>query len=220
MRFSSLIRLTGAVVAVVVLGGCPDPEGQFDEFEKRQAAIGGDGGSNTGGAPACETPTIEGEADGIYMFSLSVIIDPPKAFALDATVVTHAADPLTVDLSLQPLSKADQMTNVGEVIAFTDLPINAGGSFDWDLGEVALINAGNPISAFDVRATIQLHGELCGGDALGFICGDVTGTVIEPAALEGYDLEGSKFTMQRYEGTKPFPVINCEKDPAVYPAAQ
>lgn len=223
MRFSSLISLTGALVTAVVLCGCPDPEGQFAEFEKRQAALDGDGGSNTGGAPACETPTIEGEADGVYMFALSVVLDPPKAFALDATVVTHAADPLTLDLSLQPLSKTDQTTEVGEVISFTDLPINAGGSFDWDLGEVALVNAGNPISAFDVRANIQLHGELCGGESLGFICGTVTGTVIEPAALEGYDLgsgKGSNFTMQRYEGDKPAPVINCEKDPAVYPAAE
>ncbi|MBL8744506.1 MAG: hypothetical protein JNK04_25535, partial [Myxococcales bacterium] len=208
MRFSSLIGVTGAALALgVVLSGCPDPEGQFDEFEKRQAAL-GDGGSGTGGAPEC-LPTIEGEADGEYLFALSATLDPPKAFALAGTLVTHAGDPLTVDLSLQPLAKEDQMTAVGDPLVYTDLPVNADGSFEWDLGDIVLVNAANPISEFDVAATVQLNGGLCGGDDLGFICGNVTGVVTAP--LNMFDLAGSTFTMQRYEGDIPAPVINCAK---------
>lgn len=219
MRFSSLTSVSGVwflAVGLFALTGCPDPEGQFAEFEDRQAKL-GDGGGGVGGGASC-TPAIEGEADGSYMFALSVVLDPPKAFALDTVVVTHAGDPLSVDMTLQPLAKEDQMTPVGDALVFTGLAVNPNGTFEWDLGEVSLINAGNPISAFDVRAEVKLLGTLC-GDSLGFICGDVTGTVIEPDALNGYDLAGSTFTMQRYDGEKPAPVINCAGDPAVYPAA-
>lgn len=210
----SFASVSGIALALgVVLTGCPDPEGQFAEFEARQDEISGSGGQGTGGATAC-TPTVLGEADGVYIFALSATIDPDKAFALDATVITSAADPLSVDMTFQPLAKEDQTTPVGSEIVFTGLPVNADGTFEWDLGMITLINAANPISAFDVEATLTLHGSLCGGDALGFICGDVTGLVTKP--LNMFDLVGSTFTMQRYDGTKPAPVINCAKDPAVY----
>jgi len=219
MRFSSLTSVSGVgflAVGLFALTGCPDPEGQFKEFEDRQAAI-GEGGGGVGGGADC-TPTVEGEADGEYLFALSASLDPPKAFALAGTVTTHAGDPLMVDMSLQPLAKEDRMTPVGDPIVLTDLPVNADGSFEWDLGAIVLVNAANPISAFDVEANVQLHGGLCGGESLGFICGDVTGVVTAP--LNMFDLVGSTFTMQRYDSEIPAPVINCVKEPAVYPAAE
>ncbi len=213
MRFASLVLWTGGALALT-LTGCPDPEGQFTEFEERQKAISGDGGGGTGGGGTCTAPT-EGEADGVYLFALSATINEFKAFALDATLTTSGSDPLLVDMTLQPLAKEDQTTPVGDPISFTGLEVNADGTFEWDLGAITLINAANPISAFDVESTLILSGVFCGGEeGIAFVCGDVNGIVTAP--LNMFDLVGSTFTMQRYEGEKPAPVINCAKDPANY----
>jgi len=218
------LAIFGGALVLVPLTGCPDPEGKFNDFTDRYNAIhndqGGSGGA--GGAAAC-TPTMEGEADGKYLFALSSNIAPKKAFALDATVVTHAAaDGLTLDITLQPLSGMDQMTPVGDPLTFTALPVGADGHFDWDLsaqtgGSITLVKEANPITPFDVESTLQLHGDLCGADRLGFICGTVTGVTSKP--LVNHDLsdgDGSAFTMTRYDTTLPAPVINCAGDPAEY----
>lgn len=204
-----------AVAFFMVLGsGCPDPQGEFDSFAERYDSINNtdDGGGGTGGGGDCTLPA-EGEADGKYLFTLSAKLNAKKAFALDATVVTHSADEgLTLDLTLQPLSGADRVTPVGDPIVAEGLPVNADGSFEWDFGDVTLIADANPISPRDVETTLQLKGQICGG--ADFLCGDVTGTVSKP--LAGFDLKGSTFTMQRYETELPTPLINCNKDPAVY----
>jgi hypothetical protein len=218
-RFSLLASILATAGLNFSLAGCPDPEGAFEDFATRyednhKTTSTGTGGS--GGGEAC-TPATEGELDGEYMFSLSARLSPKKAFALDTTMTTHddGAGGLTVDLDLQPLSKDDQTTPVGTVLSFTALPVAADGSFTWDLGMVTLPGAANPITGADVVTTLQLAGDLCGGDRAGFVCGDVTGQVTEPLMA---DLSpGSAFTMQAaVGGSLPSPVINCAKDPAVY----
>lgn len=220
MGNARLVSLVAA--AALALAACPDPQGEFDAFGERINQIEDDGeggtGGGEGGAPAC-LPQAAGEADGQYLFALSAAdLNAEKAFALDADVVTTDAGDgaLSLTLTLQPLSKTDQSTPVGDPLVFEDLPVNADGTFEWDFGTVTLIEEANPISEGNyVEATLVLTGSLCGGDRADFICGNVTGTVLHP--LEGFPLTESKFTMQRYEGSDlPEPVINCAKDPAVY----
>jgi hypothetical protein len=195
--------------------GCPDPQGRFDEFGERYDAI----NNNEGGAPPSEgcaddaTAPAVGEADGQYLFTLSVTLNPKLAFAIDVGVTTKASgDQLLVDLVLQPLSAEDQTTAVGEPFAFADLPVAADGTFSWDFGEVTLVGAANPISGSDIVATLSLNGGLC-AESPAFFCGDVVGASSVPFEL---DLSGSTFTFQKYEGTIPSPLINCAKDPAEY----
>ncbi|MFO0553665.1 MAG: hypothetical protein U0271_35105 [Polyangiaceae bacterium] len=215
--FESLPSLSVWALALAALAtsGCPDPEGSFNDFGARYDAINNssDGGSGTGGAPDCAAVTA-GDNDGQYLFALSAVLSPKKAFALDTsmTVTSDGADGFLVDLNMQPLSKMDQMTPAGDPLVFTGLAVAADGTFTWDFGTVTLAGTANPISDLDIITTLVLTGQLCGGSD--FICGDVTGTVATP--IPDYDLTGSTFTMQRYEGTKPAPVINCAKDPAKY----
>ncbi len=209
---SSFLWIVGAAL---MSAGCPDPEGEFDKFADRYNEINseGGGGSGAGGAPEC-TPAMEGEMDGKYLFTLSAKINLKKAFALDTTLTTHASgEGLTVDLSLQPLSSTDQTTPVGDPLEFTALPVNADGTFEWDLGTVTLVKDANPITPSDVEAELQLVGSMCANKP-DFICGDANGTVLKP--LNMYDLAGSHFTLQRYDADLPSPVINCAGDPAVY----
>lgn len=215
--FESLPSLSVWALALAALAttGCPDPEASFNEFGDRYNAIhsSSDGGSGTGGAPDCAAVTA-GDNDGTYLFALSASLSPKKAFALDATmtVTSDGADGFVADLDLQPLSKMDQMTPTGDPLSFTGLPVAADGTFTWDFGTVTLPGTANPISDADIITTLALVGQMCGG--ADFICGDATGIVEAP--IPDYDLVGSTFTMQRYEGTKPAPVINCDKDPAKY----
>jgi len=204
-----------ALLGCLALAGCPDPQARFDEFGERYDGL-GDGGSNEGGAAAC-SPTAPGEASGQYLFTLSAKLSPAKAFLFDTALTTSddGNGGLLVDLSLQPLSKDDQSTPVGDPLVQTGLPVAADGTFSWNFGEVTLIGAANPVTGADVEAIeLTFIGSMCGGDRLGDICGDVTGIVTKP--LDMYDLTGSTFTIQRYEGELPAPVINCAGDPASY----
>lgn len=213
--FSGLFATAGLGFA---LAGCPDPEGALQDFTDRYDEIHqttSTGGGGVGGGVAC-VPAMAGELDGRYMFALSARLGPKKAFALDAQMTTTAnGDGLSVALVLQPLSAADQTTEVSTPLSFSDLPVAADGTFTWDLGMITLPGAANPITGADVEATLTLAGELCAGDRAGFVCGPATGQVTAPLMA---DLSpGSNFTMQAEVGGElPPPVINCAKDPAVY----
>jgi len=213
MRSPKRLSLT---LGLAALAGCPDPQGQFDAFGERYAAIHDQGGAATGGGGSaeCSAPAV-GEADGKYLFTLSANLSPEKAFALDVTMVTkEGADGLLLDLELQPLSKDDQKTPVGDPLVYSDLEVAADGSFDWDLGAVVtLIGAANPVTGADVETSLGIQGDLC-SNSPDFVCGSATGIVTKP--LNMFDLAGSTFTFQKYEGTIPSPLLNCAKDPAVY----
>lgn len=211
--------LVAAAAVGLCLNGCPDPDQAYDDFAERfdkinnSTGTGGAGGA--GGASACSVPA-EGEIDGQYLFSLSASLNRAKSFAFDTAVVTHASgDSITVDLSLQPLSKDDQVTPVGDPLVFTALPVNADGTFDWDFGMVTLVGAANPITGADVESTLQLHGSIC-TESAGFICGKVGGNVTKPIKLDLAAGKGSEFTMEKYEGTLPTPLQGCDKTPAAY----
>lgn len=220
MRIRDLTRhpLTLLLGSIVALAGCPDPQGEFDAFGERleqSMGEGGAGGEGTGGAAACTLPAAA-EADGTYLFSLAAKLNPQKAIVLDTTMTTEAgADGgLVVNLSMQPLSGMDQATPVGEPIVRNDLAVAADGTFDWDFGQVTVAGAANPLTFSDIEATLQAQGTLC-TQSPDFICGTITGIVTKP--LNMFDLSnGSTFTMQKYEGSPPSPVINCAKEPAVY----
>jgi hypothetical protein len=172
------------------------------------------GGSDVGGAPVDVCANLrDGDAAGRYLFTLSLTLNPKLAFAFDTTLVLESGGGQTlVGLTMQPLSAADQTSPVGVALAFGGLPIEDDGTFDWELGELTIPGPANPISGIDITAELQLSGGLC-DDGPGFFCGDVTGASSAPFEL---DLEGSTFTFQKHEGSIPFPLINCNKDPAVY----
>jgi hypothetical protein len=221
MRFT--IPLLSAVLVLpsaLLLGGCPDTGGSLESFEERDNEINPDGQSSSSTGPLDCVPMMPGEADGDYLFTLSARLNPERAFTLRATVTTveNPEGGLSLTLSLQPLSAMDQMTPVCMSLDFADLPVGADGTFTWALAPegqtITLCGEANPISGGDVVTSLTIDGALCGGDKAGFLCGNVTGKVVTP--LPDYDLAGSTWTMQKIDGTPPAPVINCNRDPAVY----
>jgi hypothetical protein len=167
--------------------------------------------TTTSGGGACPSPV---GLSGAHLLSISVKLSPQKAFALNANIsLAGGPSNYTASMALQPLSAMDQQTPVCESLSFEDLPVNGDGSFTWNLGEVRLCGDANPISGGDLQTTLILDGTFCSGAPL-FGCGDVMGVVSEP--LQGYDLTGSTFALQKYGGSIPAPLINCAMEPAVY----
>jgi hypothetical protein len=189
--------------------------GDFSDCDCGHSGTGGSPSSGSGGA----TPQLcqDGRnVDGPYLFALSTILNPKIAFAFDAELsLRFTTGDARADLTMQPLSAADQTTPVGESVVFEGLLVDSDGSFEWDLGEVTLPGASNGITGPDVETetTLILTGNLC-ANSPGFFCGDATGEMSTPFDLE---LDGSTFTFQKYEETLPSPLINCAKEPAEYP---
>lgn len=214
--------LTSLLLSAVSVG-CPDTGASYDDFSERYDKI-NPGTSVSTGVSQCETPVADAmmEIDGAWLFTLSVKLSAEKAFVLTSTFVTEEQPDgsLLVDLSLQPLSAADQTTPAcGATHEYTDLVVNADGSFAWTLAPddapLSLCGEANPISGSEISTGLTISGTICGGAAAGFVCGPVTGTVATP--IPNYDLTGSTYTMQKgMGGTFPPPVINCEKAPAMY----
>jgi hypothetical protein len=221
MRIATCLTSLVLAGSTLALAGCPDTEGAYEDFAERYEKI-NPGTTVSTGPSQCETPIADDvEVTGTWLFTLSVKLSAKKAFTLSANVNAELQDDGTmlVDMSLQPLSTADQMTPVcGATIEFTDLLVNADGSFAWVLAPnetpLSLCGEANPISGSEISTGLAISGTICGGVAAGFICGGVTGIVEAP--IPDYDLTGSTFTMQKYEGTIPAPLINCEKAPAEY----
>ncbi len=223
MRTVACLTTLFLAASSTLLLACPDPGEELDLFVERYDKL-NPGSSSSTGPSVCMTPLLEGEADGDYLFALSARLDAPKAFALKSTLVatTEMDGTMLVDLTLQPLSAMDQTTEVCTPHVLTDLLVNADGSFTWDIsaqtgGTLSLCGEANPISGAEIVTTLTLTGTMCGGVDLGFICGVATGSVTVPFPLElTTDTKQSTFTLQKYMGALPAPVINCAKDPAMY----
>lgn len=201
-------------MATAALGlGCSDAEGEFNDFVERSAKIlPAEGGTDVAtDSGDCAKVTQADVAVGYY-FTLSAVIAPKKPFVVLGTVtIDEAAN--TVSFSFQPLSKEDKTTPVGTPILGGPFPIEADGSFVGDFGNISMDGAANPISGSELATTLVLKGApggWCGPSE--FVCGDVEGIASKP--LEGLDLKGSTFTMQKLEtpGVYPEPVINCAGD--------
>ncbi len=198
--------------------GCADPEADFNDFEDRyyeqfpkasvpeggiEAGDGGEAGVN----PKCPltpcTPPGDGEIDGQYLFGLSANIGKtlPFLFKTDVTVKDGK-----VTLVLQPLDRADRMTEVGDTITIGPIDIS-NGVFYSELDMVTLIGKANPLTGSDVLADVQVCGSMCGVET--FYCGDMTGTVLEP--LQGQSLMGSTFTLEKWDADQPTVVYSCDK---------
>jgi hypothetical protein len=236
---SAWLSLLSAVSVLAI--SCADPEGAFNEFADREAALsdagtggtggnGGNGGTGgtagtgvggasggggesgtggTGGGGTC-TPLTQAEVANGYLFTLSAVILPNKAFVADCTITMDEANN-TISMSVQPLRADDKTTPVGAAILGGPFQIQPDGSFNADFGNITMAGDANPISGSDLVTTLTLIAEPGGWCSEStFVCGAAVGQATKPISL---NLEGSTFTFQRLDGSGyPSPVINCAGD--------
>ncbi len=235
-RPTALALCTG-VLFVAAGAGCADPSGQYNDFVERWDRIHAtDAGELPEASPEasvedvadapieaaeepapCDLPATSDVAPHYYV-ALSAVFSPTQPIMFLGTVTW---DGTSLSLDFQPLDRFDHVTPKGDPVHGGPFTVAADGSFDADMGAIAVSGDANPISGLDIETLAQLHaaaGEFC--KPLQFICGTVTGTVSKPDYLAGATLEGSTFTMTAMSSATAFPpgpvVIDCAGKKADY----
>jgi len=210
-KAKTLPVLAWSVALLIALGvaGCPDTQGEFDAFVERwqRANPGADGAIPDGGECTPPDPTA---LDGQYVFALSAVIQRETPI-LFLTQVTGVANPPSLQLMFQPLSRTDRRTPVGSPVTLGPFPLAADGTLHAELPPLVVSGEANPITGGEIEAQVTLDGRFCGGSD--FQCGTVSGNVTRPIPL---DLAGSTFAMERVpSGALPAqPLLNCARDQA------
>lgn len=204
-----LSRIMPFGLAWLLLAGCPDAEGKFNDFSERYEELhpATSSSSSSGAGGGCAAPAA-GELDGSYVFALSASIDPPNPVLFDALITTaEGADGLELSFVLQALDAKDRKTIVGAKINLGPFAVNADGSFDADFPPLDVVGAANPISGSDLSADVTINGTVCRAD--GVICGALNGNVTKPADIA---LDGSAFAIAPLAAPGVYPaqpILNC-----------
>jgi hypothetical protein len=176
------------------LTGCPNPIGEFEEFEERYAELHPPTTSSvTTGGGACSVP-VAGEIDGHYMFALSAQIRPDLPVLYDAQVTTaDGANGLTLSMTIDPLDARDRMTPLGVPQDYGPFDVDAtSGAFTVDFGELTIPGKGNPVILdTDIVGTVTAIGTLC--TPFEILCGAIEGQITAPSEI---DLKDSTFTIE------------------------
>jgi hypothetical protein len=192
--------LLGACLSVAA---CADPEAQDVDFDERNGVVHGAGSS----VQVAE----HFDWSGHYLLALSTVLAPdhPLLFAVDSKV---ADDLALVDLRVQALTTdadGEPRTHAGDPFDLNDVRYSEDGTFEVDLGDVAVLGRANPITGSDITAQVQLRGSTyrAAEDVPQHFCGDVNGRVSQPIPL---DLERSTFGAVLTEDEKQAePMLRC-----------
>jgi hypothetical protein len=189
-------RLFCAVVCSTVITNACVSSGS-ESSESRQ-----DAGDAVSGADAGLKPE---QLSGTYLAGISTILarSAPIVFLIELAVEARD-DRLEVRLRERPVSKLDRVTPIGDWSEWTTGSVDSDGHWNSDTIHVTIPADANSILAADTYAEIVLEGQLLqlrSSDdpeaELSFLCGDVTGQIIDPIPVD--DLAGSTFAAARIE---------------------
>lgn len=167
-RSGAPITLAASILALVGLGGCPDPQKSFDDFVKRAPTR--DGGGGGGG-------TLE-DISGTFLLAVSTVLAPdaPIQFITDSKLTPNGDGTAKLDMTLTPLTVMGR-TKVGTPIVVKGAAIDENGAFTIDLMTQTVPGAANPVSGSDIEAKLVLKGAIRSKDRF---CGDIEGELVKP----------------------------------------
>ena len=193
------------LTAARLLGGCPDPDGKYDEFLERV-------GDGNGGVEASCDPTVFHPIDGEFLMAIDTPLGRGNPLLFRVTIETNldgtGACPATgcaiVRFDAQPLVPFNRANlnaacsasgePVGDLIRITDIAVDGQGRFRADFGQQSVNGCANPITGRDIVATIVLEGLTASPD---IFAGDARGIVSQPLQAT---LNGSTFAAVRIVG--------------------
>lgn len=213
--------LAAAPVLALVIQGCVNEEGTYNDFVSRQKALqeGGveDGGPEADAAGPC-TPPQPNDIDGEYLFALSAKVlgkvQAPVLFLADMKTVAYKGG-TGLSLKLQSLSATDRKTVVGSPIVVPTIGIGGDGTIaPTPMPTLTISGKANPLQPGQdiVASNVALVGQMCGKQD--FYCGTVTGDVSQPIPLK---LDGSPYTFEAVTDPNKLPdpiVVDCAGDTA------
>ncbi|MBL9101675.1 MAG: hypothetical protein JNL82_12000 [Myxococcales bacterium] len=151
------------------------------------------------------------DLSGLFLFSISTVIQPDLPFQFLATV--DASGVPTLAIEFQPLT-----LDIGKVSTprqpFGDTLnhetfVEGDFTFQIDFGSVMLPGQTNPITGSDITADLFMSGTIISQD---FVCGTISGDVTAPLMAS---VDGSTFAAVRVDGPGDLPAevpINCTPD--------
>lgn len=192
----------GALASVMMLvGGCPDPEGRLNEFLDETKA------QRDLPPPKEDLPSALADINGTFLLALASSIDPQHPLQFFTTVeLTQNGDGtgtmkmILQPLSLEPQSLTDPRQPVGEVLVIEGIAVSAAGTFTAEVGTVMVTGEANPITGSNITATLVMQGFIQDVD---LFCGNVTGGVSAPIVA---DLVGSTFAASRVPSIDALPL--------------
>ncbi len=164
--------------------------------------------SSSSGSASC-LPAV-GAADGQYLLTMSMRVEPKNPLLFDANLTTtDDGGTFLFSLILALLSAADRETIVGSFFEVGPFEVVADGSFVAPLPPLSVPGAANPISGIGLEIeNVVLSGTLC--SPADFVCGDFGGQITYPIVIS---LDGSTFTLERVVASYPEPPqISCDGD--------
>jgi hypothetical protein len=185
------------LLALALVLACVDPDGRYDAFVERSAAMRGrDAGT---GQPE---PGERFDFGGSYLLALSTTLAPGQPILLGCEV-SVASDLETLELTFQALTtdEADPpRAPTGEPFTIADVVYEQDGSFSADLGEVTVPSDANPISGSEIIATVAFSARAVpmSDELPQLFCGQASGMVSVPLML---DLAGSTIGAVETQGS-------------------
>ncbi len=197
--------------AALLLAGCPDPQGEYDDFLDRTE---GERGEST---VTCEVTTPY-DVNGEFLLNITTPLGAtlPLNFVTATTIDIGTGDcagGCTMTMNAQPIVpivRSDTAvrthanagcpepgTPVGDLIVVENIEVDAEGRFVADFGTQVVTGCANPISGGLIEATIVLRGNTISGD---IYAGAVTGSVTSPVKSP---LAGSTFAALRIDEGQP-----------------
>ncbi len=206
MRKRPFVTFLCAGSLLLGASGCPDPEGKFEDFQRRFEEI---GPKQVAGLCAAAQP--DAMATGSYFFSLTPTVSPNKPAPFIADVQTDGSD---VTITLTPVNADDRstvitMTAQGDPVmpqTFGPFPIS-NGIATLDLVDAFVPGDSNPLSENNLTVQATLEMAFCSDDP-SILCGTFVANVTAPFAL---DLEGTFAFQARENDMNPEPpVVDCD----------
>jgi hypothetical protein len=195
------------VLLGLLLGGCPNPGGAFDDFAGRipDAAV----------VVQPDVPPFETIPDvsGTYLTGLTntILAGAPGPIQLLSTqTVDKSSGKYMLSVSLQPLDK-DTRLPVGPPIPYAPVEVAADGTFDASILSLTIPKEANTLTPVDIVADhVVIHGQILGEYGH---CGTLSGNVTAPPIGKLEDLMSTYGAIRVAPGTTgtnlPPPAKSC-----------
>jgi len=197
-------RLVAVFLPAILLSGCTDAAGRFDEFGKR---ITDAAPPEPDAAPIEQLPDI----NGYFLMSIAVYFIPEKPILFYQENVFTANDDGTgvVDVTVTPLTVADRQPIGDPLVSEGVVVSNAGTGAAHFVGVIP--GPANPISGMQIELDCTAHFTI---KSENFSCGDVTGSVTRPTLIdvEGSTMGSVRIAEDTYGEDLPDPVAACPSE--------